>query len=61
MIDSYRIGLHLRGKTCTLLETNGNELSRMEVREKLTRLISELADALNVPWTEQREKSTRSS
>ena len=61
VVDSYRIGLHLRGKTCTLLETNGNDLSQIEVREKLTRLISELAETLNVPWTEHREKSTRPS
>ncbi|WP_299460459.1 DUF3592 domain-containing protein [uncultured Gimesia sp.] len=52
VVDSHTIVLQIEGKSFTLLETNGNEQSWHQTRNQLTKTITELAHALNLPWTE---------
>ncbi len=59
LVDSYRIQARLQGKTYTLLETSGIGLNWYQTREKLVKVIGELAHALKIPWTESQERSVK--
>ena len=61
VVDSYRIKARINGKDYTLLETNGNGQNWYEVRDKLKKVIGELAHALNVEWTESQETPPKPS
>lgn len=56
IVDSYRVQARIQGKVYTLLETNGNGQNWYEVRDKLKKVIGELAHSLNIQWTESQEK-----
>lgn len=59
VVDAHTIQAKILGKTYTLLETSGLGLDWGETREKLVKLISELAESLNVPWNESHVGSKR--
>jgi len=59
IVDSYRVQARIQGKVYTLLETNGNGQNWYEVRDKLKKVIGELAHSLNIQWTESQEKSPK--
>ncbi len=60
VVDSHRIQARIQGKTYTLLETNGNGLDWFQTRQKLVKVIGELAHALHIPWTESQDWSAKS-
>lgn len=59
VVDSYRIKARIQGKNYTLLEANGNGQNWYEVRDKLKKVIGELAHSLQVEWTETQEKTPK--
>jgi hypothetical protein len=59
VVDSYRIKAQIYGKTYTLLETNGNGQNWYEVRDKMKKVIGELAHSLNIAWTEKQDKAPK--
>jgi hypothetical protein len=61
VVDSYRIQARIYGRDYTLLETNGNGQNWYEVRDKLKKVIGELAHSLNVEWTESQKKTPKPS
>ena len=61
IVDSHSIVIQIDGKTFTLVDTNGADQSWDQARKKLARVITELANALNVPWNETHAPSTKSS
>tara|TARA_R110002111_G_scaffold2705_5_gene18044 strand:+ start:30799 stop:31977 length:1179 start_codon:yes stop_codon:yes gene_type:complete len=61
IVDSHSIVIQIEGKTFTLVDTNGEGQSWDQTRKKLARVITELANSLNVPWNELHEPSIKSS
>ncbi len=59
VVDSYRVQARIQGKVYTLLETNGNGQNWYEVRDKLKKVIGELAHSLQIEWTETQEKTPK--
>ncbi len=59
VVDSHTIQARIQGKTYTLLETNGNGLNWYQTRDKLVKVIGELAHSLHIPWTESQERSVK--
>lgn len=59
VVDSYRVQARIQGKVYTLLETNGNGQNWYEVRDKMKKVIGELAHSLNIEWTESQEKAPK--
>ncbi|RLS55423.1 MAG: DUF3592 domain-containing protein [Planctomycetota bacterium] len=57
VVDSHSITATIQGKSYTLLETNGQGLSWQQTRERLKLSISQLAKALQIPWSEQQARS----
>ena len=59
VVDAHTIKARIQGRTYTLLETNGFGQSWSQTRDRMVRLVKQLADALNVPWTESHEQPVK--
>jgi Protein of unknown function (DUF3592) len=59
VVDSYKLRLQIRGKPYTLVETNGNGQTWGQTRKQLATLTHRLAESLNIPWSELRDRSIK--
>jgi hypothetical protein len=59
VVDSHKFQLLIRRKPYTLVETNGNGQTWGQTCSKLASLTHRLAEALNIPWSELRDRSIK--